>query len=54
MCYAKPLKGCWLRHRSHLTLRRSFVRAWRSFLCPGLRAQTRRAQGPSRPAVVLS
>jgi len=26
----------------------------RLFLRPGLRAQTRRAQGPSRPAVVLS
>jgi hypothetical protein len=37
-------KGCWLRHRSFLTSPCSFVRAWRSFLCPGLRAQTRRAQ----------
>src|SRR4029077_17574559 len=41
-------------HRLLLLSRSSFVRAWRSFLCPGLRAQTRRAQGPSRPAVVLS
>jgi len=48
------LPECWLRHRSFLTSPCSFVRAWRSFLRPGLRAQTRRAQGPSRPAVVLS
>jgi hypothetical protein len=36
------------------SLRAVPVRAWRSFLRPGLRAQTRSAQGPSRPAVVLS
>src|SRR5439155_20964518 len=63
-------KGCWVRDVGYvidssslravplfvpgLTSRCSFVRAWRSFLRPGLRAQTRRAQGPSRPAVVLS
>ena len=43
-----------LRHRWLLTSRCSFVCAWRSFLRPGLRAQTRRAYGSSRPAVVLS
>jgi hypothetical protein len=32
----------------------SFVRAWRLFLRPGLRVQTRRAQGPSRVAVALA
>jgi hypothetical protein len=32
----------------------SFVRAVRPFLRPGLRAQTRRAQGPSRLAVTLA
>ena len=31
----------------------SFVRAWRSFLRPGLRAQAHRAQGPSGLAVAL-
>ena len=42
---------------SLLTSRRSFVRAWRSFLRPGLRAQTRRAQGAvkaGRRAVLTS
>jgi hypothetical protein len=34
-------------------LRCSFGRAWRPFLRPGLRVQTRRAQGPSRLAVAL-
>src|SRR6516162_11217036 len=34
-----------LRHRLLLISRCSFVRAWRSFLRPGLRAQTRRAPG---------
>src|SRR5439155_3317860 len=63
-------KGCWVRDVGYvidssslravplfvpgLTSRCSFVRAWRSFLRPGLRAPTRRAQGPSRPAIVLS
>jgi hypothetical protein len=32
----------------------SFVRAWRLFLRPGLRVQTRRAQEPSRVAVALA
>ena len=40
-----------LHHREFLILRCSFVRAWRPFLRPGLRVQTRRAQGRSRLAV---